>query len=629
MLKRIGFKLIIAVGITAIITIGVYSYFNIRSLRESLLGEVERHATQLSETVKNSTRYDMLLNRREHIHIIINDIGADPGIDEVRVLNKEGEIIYSSREESIGHMVDKRAESCYACHAADRPLEKLSIVERTRIFRIHPDSSRVMGVINPIYTERSCWDAACHAHPQGQTVLGVLDVTISLAEVDRLIQKSAFEVGIFAVSGVLTLSLIIGFFVNRWVNTPVNALLSATKQVGAGNLNYMIPDLGVDDLGMLAKSFNTMTQRLSEARLQLFQSDKMASLGRLAAGVAHEINNPLTGVLSYSTHLLKRAERDPEAQEDLQVIVRETLRSREIVKNLLDFARQSIPKKNPAAINSVVERAVGVVENQLMIRKITLVRNFSRELPTVVIDANQIQQVFINMLVNAADAIDEEGGTITISTSSQKLSPLGMRHIKSASCPNGHSLMFNQFKIAGFPSVRVKAKCDSAEGFIMLDPVYGKNRHHFDLTVEPRKELHMTCPECNTSLVRANDTCPECGALTYAFDVPATGIFVGCSRYGCKWQKWDIVDSEGEKEYVEISIADTGSGITQDDLPRIFEPFFTTKGQRGTGLGLSVIWGIVDNHDGTVSVESEVSKGSVFRVRLPVQHDRRLRLEMP
>ena len=89
------------------------------------------------------------------------------------------------------------------------------------------------------------------------------------------------------------------------------------------------------------------------------------------------------------------------------------------------------------------------------------------------------------------------------------------------------------------------------------------------------------------------------------------------------------MDSEGEKEYVEISIADTGSGITQDDLPRIFEPFFTTKGQRGTGLGLSVIWGIVDNHDGTVSVESEVSKGSVFRVRLPVQHDRRLRLEMP
>jgi len=74
---------------------------------------------------------------------------------------------------------------------------------------------------------------------------------------------------------------------------------------------------------------------------------------------------------------------------------------------------------------------------------------------------------------------------------------------------------------------------------------------------------------------------------------------------------------------VEISIADTGSGITQDDRPRIFEPFFTTKGQRGTGLGLSVIWGIVDNHDGTVSVESEVSKGSVFRVRLPVQQDRR------
>ena len=120
--RKIGFRLILVVGVTAIVTIGVYSFFNIRSQRNNLLAEVERHAMQLSETVKNSTRYDMLLNQRERIHIIINDIGADPAIQEVRVLNKEGEIIYSSREESIGHMVDKQAESCYACQAADKPL---------------------------------------------------------------------------------------------------------------------------------------------------------------------------------------------------------------------------------------------------------------------------------------------------------------------------------------------------------------------------------------------------------------------------------------------------------------------------------------------------------------------------
>ncbi len=112
-----------------------------------------------------------------------------------------------------------------------------------------------------------------------------------------------------------------------------------------GNLSYTIKERRADELGMLARSFNNMTRKLADARMQLFQSDKLASLGRLAAGVAHEINNPLTGVLTYSSFLMRRTQDRPEMQEDLKVIVRETIRCREIVKSLLDFARQSVPKK--------------------------------------------------------------------------------------------------------------------------------------------------------------------------------------------------------------------------------------------------------------------------------------------
>ena len=119
-----------------------------------------------------------------------------------------------------------------------------------------------------------------------------------------------------------------------------------------------------------------MTKKLAEARIQLFQSDKMASLGRLAAGVAHEINNPLTGILTYSSFLLKRFKHDDETAKDLEVIVRETKRSREIVKGLLDFARQSIPKKNESNINEIIDRAVAVVENQLILNKIKLIKSF-------------------------------------------------------------------------------------------------------------------------------------------------------------------------------------------------------------------------------------------------------------
>ena len=224
MRKKIGHKLIFAVGMTVIVTISVYSYFNIISQREVLLAEVERHAIQQSETVKNSTRYDMLLNQRDHIHEIINNIGAQPSIRDVRILNKDGEIIYSSQSEDIGKMVDKDAESCYICHAKDKPLQKLPSEDHTRIFRTHPDSSRILGVINPIYTEKSCWNSECHAHSKEQTVLGVLDITIRLKEVDEQIRNSGDKVASLAFVTMIDISLLIGVFVKKWID-----VLSCTK----------------------------------------------------------------------------------------------------------------------------------------------------------------------------------------------------------------------------------------------------------------------------------------------------------------------------------------------------------------------------------------------------------------
>lgn len=617
--RKIGFKLIVVVGVTTIVTMGIYAYITIRTQRADLLAEVERHAMQLSETVRNSTRYDMLLNQRERIHIIINDIGSDPAIDEVRVLNKEGKIIYSSRKESIGRMVDKQAESCYACHAADQPLQRLSMSQRTRIFRIHPDSARALGIVSPIYTERSCWDADCHAHSQQQQVLGVLDVTLSLADADERIRASAFQVGIFAISAFLAASLIIGFFVNKWVSLPVGALLNATKQVGGGNLNYTVPDLGNDDIGMLAQSFNTMTMKLSEARLQLFQSDKMASLGRLAAGVAHEINNPLTGVLTYGSFLLKRTQNHPELQEDLKVVVRETVRCREIVKSLLDFARQSTPKKTSSDMNEIIDRAVAVVEHQVSIKGVKIVRSLEPHLPKVTVDPNQMQQVFVNLIVNAADAIETGEGAVTVSTRMLQLPPQGVAQVKSACCPKGHNLITSDFKIEGLPAIRVKARCNADEGFMMFDPVYGRSRNHFELEVKRQSQVEIVCPECGVSLLEDRGRCELCGSRVLSFVVPSHGEFEACVSKDCGWQRWASVDSAGKQEYVELSVSDTGVGISKENLAKIFEPFFTTKGQKGTGLGLAVIWGIIDNHDGTISVESEIGVGTTFRIRLPLQ----------
>jgi len=131
--KKIGFRLIFAVAFTSLVIIGVFAYFNIKSQSSSLISEVERHANQLGETVISSTRFDMMLNQRDRIQQTINSIGTQPQIRDVRIINKIGEIIYSSDPNNINKMVDKRAESCYACHSEDQPLEQISITERTRV----------------------------------------------------------------------------------------------------------------------------------------------------------------------------------------------------------------------------------------------------------------------------------------------------------------------------------------------------------------------------------------------------------------------------------------------------------------------------------------------------------------
>ena len=617
MFKKIGIKLILVVGAAIIIIISIFSYFNLHSQSEVLLSEVERHANQLSETVKNSTKYAMHLNRREHIREIIKTIGEQEFIQEIRIFDKEGVNIYSSDTASEGIMVDKKAEACYACHSANEPLENLEISERTRIYRLYPDSSRILGIINAIYNEKSCWEAECHAHDNEQKVLGVLDITFSLSAIDEQINQAKVKMLIFAIIAIIAISVILWYFVWTLVEKPVSELLLATEHVADGDMTYTISDLGKGELGILARSFNNMLSKLCEARMQLFQSDKMASLGKLAAGVAHEINNPLTGILTYSSFLLKRTKNNPEIQEDLAVIVRETKRSREIVKGLLDFARQSIPKKNNVDITSLILKALKVVENQLSINQIQIKKKFGKNLPNVIVDANQIEQVFINLIVNSIDAIGKKEGLITLDVSLITLEPFGITHVKKAFCPKGHNLLDNSFKIEGLPTIKLRARHKSNEGYINIDPIYGKHRNYFGIRMKHQCEIEISCPTCNISLIDKDKKCPECGCNVYFFEVPGKGRVEGCSRKDCYWQNWELIEKEGKKEYIEISVTDNGSGIEQDKLNKIFDPFFTTKGQKGTGLGLAVIWGIIDNHDGTIVVDTKVGKGTTFTIRLP------------
>jgi two-component system NtrC family sensor kinase len=244
-----------------------------------------------------------------------------------------------------------------------------------------------------------------------------------------------------------------------------------------------------------------MVRRRAEAENRLIQSEKQASVGRLAAGVAHEINNPLTGVLTYTHMLLRRKDIEDDIRSDLQTIAESTERVRKIVKGLLDFSRQIKLDKEPTEVNRLVSSAISLMDNQALVKGVTIKFNPGENLPMLTLDRNQFQSVLLNMIINALDAT-EPGGTINIYT--------------------------------------------------------------------------------------------------------ATGLSA----------------SDTGHKGVEITIADTGCGIPADNLDKLFDPFFSTKevGQ-GTGLGLSVSYGIVQRHGGTIRVQSELGKGSTFFIWIPIEEN--------
>jgi hypothetical protein len=149
--------------------------------------------------------------------------------------------------------------------------------------------------------------------------------------------------------------------------------------------------------------------------------------------------------------------------------------------------------------------------------------------------------------------------------------------------------------------------------------MYGSDNHRLGGMPPLQEGVELQCPDCSTSLIAEDEQCPRCDSPIYVFEVPLKGLVQGCLNEGCGWHRWEQVDSHWDDEFVEVRVEDNGSGIPRKQIPHLFEPFATTKGPKGTGLGLAVTWGIVDNHNGTITVESEVDVGTTFIVRLPVR----------
>ena len=435
--KTLKFKVGLYLAIALTVTLFLFTVLVVRHQQDELLQEAASRVTQLSEVITRSTRFAMLQNQPYYVHRIIEDVGSHKSIDRIRIFSKEGLIIDSTYAPEIGLKVDQKAEGCIRCHQTRKPLEQVPGSERARIFSA-PDGRRLLGSMEVIRNEPSCYTAACHQHTKAQSVLGVLDIVYSLDEIDRTMQKSVITIAGFSLGFVIIASLSVSFFVRRLVYVPLRDLETGAKRLSSGNLEQPIPVRSEDEFGELAASFNAMTAALRNSQQELREwgrtleqkvekrtrelriaeaeaarGEKLASVGLLAAGIAHELNNPLTGILTFS-HLIRKKMPDgsPEA-EDLDLVIRETKRCAAIIRRLLDFAREKTPEKKFADLNQIIEDTARIIERPAHLRDIEIAMDLDRDLPPVWVDADLIKQVVMNMLVNAQHAIEEKG-SITI-----------------------------------------------------------------------------------------------------------------------------------------------------------------------------------------------------------------------
>ncbi len=522
--QKVGVYLALALALS----MSMFTTLVVRHQRDELLDAAKDHLGQVSEIVTRSTRYAMLQNQPDYVSRIIQDIARQEKVVRVRVVAKDGRIIQSSSAQEVGQTIDRNADGCINCHLGEKPLDRAEKSERAWIYT-DASGRRLLGSMEVIRNDATCASASCHYHPKAQSVLGVLEIAYSLDDIDQTLRINSTAMAIFSLNFIIVSALLVSLLVSRLVYRPLADLEDGAQRLAAGDLKQAIPVRSGDEFGHVAASFNTMmvalqksqeelqnwtrtleqrveerTRKLQAAEAETARSEKLASVGLLAAGIAHELNNPLTGVLTFSHLLRQKMPEGSQDAEDLDLVIRETKRCASIIRRLLDFAREKPPEKKFADVNQIIATAERILERPASLAGVDLVMELDPTLPPVWVDADLIEQVILNMLVNAQHAISGEG-RITV---------------------------------------------------------------HSRSLVEPKS--------------------------------PGPGM--------------------AAVPMIEIAISDDGCGIPPQNLPRIFDPFFTSKEVgKGTGLGLSVSHGIVAAHGGSIEVESEVGRGTTFRVFLPIR----------
>ncbi len=743
-------KLLASVGLLLLLSLAVWGFFNFRYMQQKMVGNITAGTQRLSNTIRLGTHYAMMLNSRDDIKQIINNISKQHDIVNIRIYNKQGEIKYSNHDAEIDTVTNIKDEACYICHRSDPPVHQVSLAETVRTFRSE-SGYRLMGVISPVYNEPGCSTDACHVHPPDKKVLGAIDLVVSLEEADRELARYERNLVALAAFIFLTTSAMILLFIYRFVKYPIKKLIDGTRRIEMGDYSAPVEIDQADEMGQLAKAIRQMgtaidskqselnkqrdqfqnlfemvpcvitvqdrgyrligynrefadkfapkpgdfcyhaykgrwekcvdcpveatfadgqshyseetgvdkdgsikhwivrtspirdetgeivaamemnldiserkqleeklelsekkyhaifnnipnpvfvldirrleildcnksvqavyglerehligtcflnlfepderetiafrmattavlnqvrhvgaddrlryvdirispseytgqqvllvtisdvTKRL-EAEQQLIQASKMATLGEMATGVAHELNQPLSVIKTASNFFMRKLKKKEPIRDEILLTMSEEIdshveRATKIINHMRQFGRKSDPNLEPILLNEVLERAFEIFSQQLKVRGIDVIWQTDPDLPRVMGNPSRLEQVIINLLINARDAIEDRSD-------------------------------------------------------------------HTPESIIPRMITLVTTRNTKT---------------------------------------------------VTVSVCDTGSGVPEPIRSKIFEPFYTTKKVgKGTGLGLSISYSIVKECGGKIDVTANPGGGACFNLHFPIVKD--------
>lgn len=426
-------KYTLAIGVVVLATMTLFAYLNLHTLRTHLLEDAVRDVDFLSETLIQTTHYQMLEDDRKRVYLMIEEVGTQEGVEHIRIINKDGIINFSTESAEIGSTLDTHAEACTVCHAANVPLVNAPSMNRSRFFQ-DANGKDVLGIARGIYNEPVCSTADCHFHDTDTKLLGVLDVIVSLDRVKKNLNEHRANVALLTLCLLLLMAMVLTLLTQTLIDEPVRRLLRHTERVAEGDFSSRIEVNSDDEIGQLSASFNHMTENLQqthshlnelmhsledkveersrkiqEIQSRLMQSEKLASVGELAAGIAHEINNPLTGIVMFASMVLNHKDLSPELRGDLQTVLQETQRCADIVRRLLEFSRSSPPCKEFGSVSQLLDHTLSLVMYQASFHDIHIHKHFQASVPDILLDPNQIRQVFINLLINASQAMSGGG----------------------------------------------------------------------------------------------------------------------------------------------------------------------------------------------------------------------------